>query len=150
MRGQPIVWETATGRSFESEEPLRAVLPKGIGTPGTVRVLFGPRPDRFVMIVEPRLYSGTLVLWDSSLAKAILTLVGQSCAAFSADGRRLATGGKGGQITIWDTLTNQELWNLTCPSPDFATLLFSPDGSRLAAATADDKTIFVWDGSPSP
>lgn len=68
------------------------------------------------------------------------------CCAFSADGRRLATGDRVGHIVIWDPATGRSLG--TCEAPTLYTwdgrqrirsiggvraLAFSPDGNHLAA-----------------
>lgn len=69
--------------------------------------------------------------------------------AFSPDGRLLATGGKRGEIVLWDFGTGREMGRIQCPleedpfdwwhdDPDWENdvtrLSFSPDGKLLAAA----------------
>jgi WD40 repeat protein len=50
-------------------------------------------------------------------------------AAFSPDGKRLATNGGGVPLTLWDVETGQQLLAL---SGSLSGLVFSPDGTRLA------------------
>ena len=52
--------------------------------------------------------------------------------SLSSDGRRLATGGTAGSVTIWDTESGAVLDRLRYPDPVSWTA-FSPDGRLLAA-----------------
>jgi WD40 repeat protein len=68
-------------------------------------------------------------------------------AAFSADGKRLATGENNGTIRLWDPATWQEVLMLRGHSTPIVNLAFSPDG-RFLASCAEDGTIKVWDARP--
>jgi WD40 repeat protein/serine/threonine protein kinase len=63
--------------------------------------------------------------------------------AFSRDGRRLASGGWGGKIMIWNAETGEHLHTLTAPDRPSA-LAFSPDGRWLVSGSFG-RRLDVWD-----
>ena len=70
-----------------------------------------------------------------------------TCAAFSPDGRRLATGEEGGTVQLWDSATGQPLF---AHPPHHASkvfqVVFSADGTLLASG-GDDNTARIWDAA---
>jgi len=67
--------------------------------------------------------------------------------ALSADGRRLATGGSDGRITIWDVASRQEVATLDGHQESVMQLAFTPDGDHLVSVSKDQ--LRVW-RAPSP
>jgi WD40 repeat protein len=69
------------------------------------------------------------------------------CAAFSPDGKRLATAGKDAVIRIWDAATGQQVASHMGHSDAVVTLRFSPDGRLLASVGFVNvlaKEVKVW------
>jgi WD40 repeat protein/serine/threonine protein kinase len=76
-----------------------------------------------------------------------------SAAAFSPDGRLIATSGKKGDVKLWDAKTYREVRSFQARGKKLRRLVFSPDGRLLAGAehTDDDPRVCIWnvnEGSP--
>jgi WD40 repeat protein len=67
-------------------------------------------------------------------------------AAFSADGRRVATAGGDGLARVWDTSTGALLQTLRGHTSAVLGVAFSPDGTRVATASWD-QTVRLWDAA---
>jgi WD40 repeat protein len=82
-------------------------------------------------------------LWDVATGKQLRQLEEQvSLLAFSRDGKSLATAGT--TLKLWDVTTGQAQATLSANGAgSFTSLIFAPDGSRLAAGTQEE--IIVWD-----
>jgi WD40 repeat protein len=112
-------------------------------------VAFSPDGQRLASIsrtlaVRGRRLPGETVIWDLSTGQTVLTLSGRTelvgdpgyaDVIFSPDRERLATS-VGRTVCVWNAATGQEL--LTVQTEGFVTRMsYSPDGSRLAAASQD-------------
>jgi WD40 repeat protein len=92
---------------------------------------------------------GTVRLWDLVAHRELATLPGHLGwawgAAFSPDGRRLATGGgyPKDAVKLWDVATHRELVTLPSDGQISYEVSFSPDGNILAA-TSIDGIAHLW------
>ncbi len=82
---------------------------------------------------------------------AIQTLDGHSgyvlCAAFSPDGKRLATGSSDTTVKVWSCETGKELFAFEGPGGPVFCLDFSPDGQRLVSSDGNAGLVTVSDSS---
>jgi WD40 repeat protein len=88
----------------------------------------------------------TVRIWDASNGDLIRVLKGHSAAvgglAFSPNGKLLLTSSEDGTLIIWDAATGELLHSL----PDFTVykVNFSPDGTRVAAATFHGLQVWMY------
>jgi WD40 repeat protein len=96
--------------------------------------------------------AGEIMIWDSNKGQQVLTLSGRTeldanpwlaGVTFSPSGDRLATS-DGETVRIWNVDTGLEIRTLRSPEGLVTRMAYSPDGSRLAAASQNGSVI-VWD-----
>jgi WD40 repeat protein len=64
--------------------------------------------------------------------------------AFRKDGKRLASGGRDGEVKLWDFPSGQELHAFKGHSGAITGVVFHPDGKQLATSSYDH-TVRLWD-----
>jgi hypothetical protein len=116
-----------------------------------VRALVDHRDEARAAELLSRCPAGLEDTWEHRHVKGLfprlapLTFKGHTGAvrsvAYSADGKRLASGSTDGTAKVWDAETGQVKLTIKGPSDRIA---FSPDGTRLASGSSNG-TLKVWD-----
>lgn len=110
---------------------------------------------RFVVTASAA--DNTAIIWDASTGVPLYPLHGNdnhrppndenqdgiNCAAFSRDGKSVATANRDGKVQIWDGYGNR-LFPLIGHTRDVNSVAFSSDGKYLVSASLDN-TAIVWD-----
>lgn len=91
----------------------------------------------------------SLELWSTATGTLVARLDGHTgpiwCAAFSPDGRILASGSEGAQIKFWDVRSGTQIASIDDDSCwGITAVTFSPDGKTLATGDGDGQIKF-WD-----
>src|SRR5262249_34434073 len=129
-------WDALTGRERERLEDF----PAGIGAAAF-------SPDGRTAAVAALSGSGDVALWDLSARKTLHVLRGHGkpvqALAFSADSRRLLSGGQDHTIRLWEVGTGKEVHRLEGHTNAVNAVAFSPDGA-LALSAGADHTARLW------
>src|SRR5262249_41028464 len=92
---------------------------------------------------------GTARIWNIQAGNivSINKLHSDFFVTLSPDGKRAASGGRNGNLHIWETETGKELWVLTGHSGIVYRATFSPDGTRIVSVGHDDHKVMIWDAA---
>jgi WD40 repeat protein len=137
--GTVRVWDPATGQELQRYRVDRLVT----------SVEFSP-DGKFLLTAgrDQSAKGGEAHVREAATGRVVLTLEGQVRAAFSPDGRRIASSNSDGIITVREAATGREVFTFPGRSSFVANLpwpvVFSPDG-RLLATVNYDTTIPIWD-----
>ena len=102
-----------------------------------------PHNERpYVAAAEDALYAALFQLREQRALRGHRSSV--TSAAFSPDGKRIATASFDGTARVWDAKTGAQVLVLRGHAKEIWSVAFSPDGSRLATASTD-KTARIWD-----
>lgn len=87
-------------------------------------------------------------IYDARTGEELNLLTGQHgkpfvSAAYSSDGKTIATGGVDGTVQLWNTRTGKIIKTFKCPEEYIGYIKYSPDGQVIAIKGADD-TIELW------
>jgi len=135
------LWQATTGkelRTIKGSEPLPGNFGGFSIVPQISSVAFSPDG----MVIAAANHDGKLRLWELATGKEIRSLVGRDCAAFSPDGKTLASG-SGMTLHLWDALTGKEIRTFNGHKGGISSVSFSPDGKTLASGSSDT-TALVW------
>jgi dipeptidyl aminopeptidase/acylaminoacyl peptidase len=92
----------------------------------------------------------TARVWDVATGRELLRLAGHAGpifrAAFSSDGRHLATASYDRTARIWDASSGRELLRLAGNADYVFSAAFSPDSGRVITASGD-RSAHIWDAA---
>jgi eukaryotic-like serine/threonine-protein kinase len=138
--GAVTLWDTATGRAV--------LYPANHGC--FVCDLVFSRDGSWLATVGR---NGEIIVWDAATGKEACRVPGGRWAAFSPDGRYLASG-RGRAVTVRYAATGREVVTLSAPMSQVNYGAFSPDGRYLAVGGCEDwgprrhewgGTVQVWE-----
>jgi len=140
----PVAGSTTTVRLWDLATGLATTLSSLHGRYAGKALAF--HPSGHILASSPGL-DGTIRLQHLDTGQ-VTTLAGHAygigAAAFSPDGRTLATGSDDATIRLWDLATGQTTVILTPHGGYVVSVTFSPDGRTLASASID-RTVRLWD-----
>jgi WD40 repeat protein len=127
------LWEVATGRQIRR-------LPRGGGH-------LSWSPDGKTIASASK---DTIRLWDVERGTEVRQFRGHGSwsipdLAFSADGKRLVSGGRDHTVMVWDVATGKPLHHFEGHQGAVISLAFAPDGRSLASGGDEDHRIIIWD-----
>src|SRR5262249_24088771 len=143
--GAVHVWDATSGETLGTWQAHAA---------GVTGLAFDRTGQRLASTGEGVDQLGELKSWDPAKGRVLAgktppTLL--TAAAFSSDGRRLATAGHDGSVTAWDAATLEPVLTYqghTERTPPWAGVAISADG-RWVAAGSPDGLVRVWDAVSS-
>jgi WD40 repeat protein len=159
------IWDAGTNqavRQLAAARPYGSASPAAFSPDGT-RLAFGqrntsgPGPDwYFAAVIAPALGQSHAVslflpapipyitFLDAATGQTTHLLAGHQGSpvglAFNGDGTRLLSGGRGGDVKVWDTKTAAEISSFHWHKGEISGLALSPDG-RWAASTHESKEM---------
>ncbi len=143
------VWDVATGKErWKWSIPPACVDGLAFSPDGNLLATVG-HPGRIAEKGVP----GEVRLWDVATGREVRRWQGNDrqvqAAAFSPDGRTLATGGPDAVVYLWEVASGKQRRALRGHDDDILSLSFAPAGRRLASASQDG-TVLVWDLAAPP
>jgi WD40 repeat protein len=144
------VWDAATGQELLTFKGHKSIVRSVAFSPDGKRLASASQPDDNE--------EGMVKVWDAQTGHEFLTLKVRNYGprlAFSPDGKRLAgstslPGSGSDAIKVWDSVTGQELLGLKGHSARVWSVVYSPDGKRLASGSGTEPygssgEVKVWD-----
>jgi WD40 repeat protein len=144
------LWDAVTGKELRTlEGPWGEVVDAAFSADGRRVGVAHNRAEQ-----GRRNSKGEFKVWNLERSEVELVLSPNdflTAAAFGPDDRRIVVADRSGVVRLFDAQTRDELLSLPTNPPTVQSLLFSPDGRRLAAVLAEFQrtaAIKIWDAVP--
>lgn len=150
----PLVAKPSPATTTSAPPPARKITLDGqqvLTVDGTSVTSGVFSPDSRTLATGSRGDDDAVRLWDTTTAQQIgPTFEGESAAAFSPDGKILATGGDRGKVTLRDARTGREVGQLDEHLGErsrVGAIAFSPDGRTVATRRQGSEVdvVGLWD-----
>lgn len=147
--GHLAVWETRTwgylGDPLRTHDSCGTVLTMLCNTTTPYNMAFNADMS-MLAVMEP----GQIWVWSVNQGHLLFHLQGHTgqitSAAFSPDGKILATGGEDSTILLWNLETGQQVGSpLRGHTGPIIQLAFNPRRNQLASSSSYDNTLRFWD-----
>jgi len=130
--------------NFDTKEVIHEITPpdeaRGVGRGNDI----SPRGDLALSHGD-----GGLTLWKAASGWSSARLAAHrravTGAAFTPDGRIMATGGEEGLAKLWDVATHREIVRFKGHLKSVQSVAISPDGARLATGGGGAEAVKLWD-----
>ena len=133
------LWDPARAKELRTLDEHTACV-STLAFDGSGRRLVSGSHDRLVKTWDPK--AGTCLL---TLNEAAPTWgEGMLAVAVSADGTRIAAGGQGRSVRVWNATNGDLVWQAEGHTDRINSLAFDPRGRWLVSAS-DDHAVRVWD-----
>jgi WD40 repeat protein len=137
--GVAILWDLNTGRRIQ----VLSQPDPSFGAEGDVQDAFFSAEGETIALVTRRGVRFLRAADRSPLPELSGGVIAVSGAALSADGRRLATTGGGGELWLWDAVAGRVLHQIAGRGYLAEQPRFAPDNAQLAVTTRDERGALV-------
>jgi WD40 repeat protein len=137
--GVAILWDLNTGRRIQ----VLSQPDPSFGAEGDVQDAFFSAEGETIALVTRRGVRFLRAADRSPLPELSGGAIAVSGAALSADGRRLATTGGGGELWLWDAVAGRVLHQIAGRGYLAEQPRFAPDNAQLAVITRDERGALV-------
>jgi WD40 repeat protein len=137
--GVAILWDLNTGRRIQ----VLSQPDPSFGAEGDVQDAFFSAEGETIALVTRRGVRFLRAADRSPLPELSGGAIAVSGAALSADGRRLATTGGGGELWLWDAVAGRVLHQIAGRGYLAEQPRFAPDNAQLAVTTRDERGALV-------
>ena len=128
------------GISLGAEPAIEPALPSGNLSPYDPKVALSADGRRVLTVAV------NVLLWDAASGKQLQTFGESDCAALSADGTVVVTGGPGASVILWNAATGKQIRTLRCEGLGGPMVVISADKRWVLAGLSDGRAV-LWNAT---